>query len=201
MATYVTGRMVQDETIDTNDLQQGVAIPPGAVMSFAMSAAPVGWLPCDGAAISRTTYASLFAVVGVIHGAGDGSNTFNVPDLRGEFIRGWSAGRAVDTGRTFGSSQIGTAVIHDPNYGSFNVVSIINRANKQGGTDRSNWSDPDNSSADLGVDHVRDAYGTYPNILNSYIGHSNALLELNTSGFGTGMSRPRNIALLYCIKF
>ena len=53
----------------------------------------------------RTTYAALFAVVGTTYGAGDGSTTFNLPDLRGEFIRGLDSGRGVDSGRALGSFQ------------------------------------------------------------------------------------------------
>jgi hypothetical protein len=78
----------------------------GSISAFAFSAVPADYLECNGAAVSRTTYAALFAKLGTTYGAGDGSTTFNVPDLRGEFIRGWSNGRAgVDVGRAFGSSQ------------------------------------------------------------------------------------------------
>ncbi len=62
--------------------------PAGMVSAFAMSSAPVGWIKCNGAAVSRIAYAELFAAIGTEWGAGDGFNTFNVPDLRGEFIRG-----------------------------------------------------------------------------------------------------------------
>ena len=81
------------------------SVPTGSVHVFAMSAAPSGYLACNGAAVSRTTYAALFAAIGVTHGAGNGSSTFNLPDLRGEFVRGWDDGRGVDTGRAFGSTQ------------------------------------------------------------------------------------------------
>lgn len=77
----------------------------GQVSFFAMSSAPTGWLKADGTAVSRTTYAALFTAIGTTFGAGDGSTTFNVPDLRGEFARGWDDGRGVDTGRAFGSAQ------------------------------------------------------------------------------------------------
>ena len=80
-------------------------VPTGAVMHFAMSAPPTGWLKANGAAVSRTAYAALFAAISTYYGAGDGSTTFNVPDLRGEFIRGWDDGRTVDNGRVFGSAQ------------------------------------------------------------------------------------------------
>ena len=81
-------------------------IPSGTVNVFAGSTPPTGWIECDGSAISRTgVYANLFSVIGILYGSGDGISTFNIPDLRGEFIRGWDHGRSVDTGRTMGSSQ------------------------------------------------------------------------------------------------
>jgi microcystin-dependent protein len=57
---------------------------------------PTGFLECNGAAVSRTTYAALFAIVGVVHGQGDGSTTFNLPDMRGYFARGWDHGAGND---------------------------------------------------------------------------------------------------------
>lgn len=80
-------------------------VPAGAVFHFAMGAAPTGWLTCDGSEVSRTTYATLFAAIGTLYGAGNGSTTFNLPDLRGEFIRGADGGRGVDVGRVLGSWQ------------------------------------------------------------------------------------------------
>lgn len=78
---------------------------PGDIKMTARITAPTGWLKANGAAVSRTTYANLFAAIGTIYGAGDGFNTFNLPDLRGEFVRGWDDGRGVDSGRVFGSRQ------------------------------------------------------------------------------------------------
>ncbi len=62
--------------------------PPGVILQTAASVVPSGWLSCDGAAVSRTTYANLFALVGTTYGEGDGSTTFNVPDMRGRSIVG-----------------------------------------------------------------------------------------------------------------
>lgn len=78
---------------------QQALIPAGAVMPFAMNSAPSGWLAADGAAVSRSTYAALFAAVGTTHGAGDGSTTFNLPDLRGIFVRG--SGSQAISGTTY----------------------------------------------------------------------------------------------------
>jgi microcystin-dependent protein len=65
-----------------------VLAPPGGVTAFAGTAIPTGWLNCDGSAVNRATYAALFTAIGTTWGAGDGSTTFNIPDLRGATIRG-----------------------------------------------------------------------------------------------------------------
>ena len=65
-------------------------IPVGVVQAFAGSTTPQGWLLCDGSAISRTDYADLYAVIGTTYGSGDGSTTFNVPNLTDKFIEGSS---------------------------------------------------------------------------------------------------------------
>lgn len=64
----------------------------GEVRTFAMDALPAGWLPCDGAAVSRATHAALFTAIGTAWGAGDGMTTFNVPDLRGRSPMGSGTG-------------------------------------------------------------------------------------------------------------
>lgn len=84
--------------------------PPGLVSHFARNTAPTGWLKANGAAVSRVAYADLFAAIGTTFGAGDGFNTFNLPDLRAEFIRGWDDGRGVDSGRAFGGQQAATII-------------------------------------------------------------------------------------------
>ena len=83
----------------------------GAVAYCAAANAPVGWLKCNGAAVSRATYARLFNAIGTRFGAGDGS-TFNLPDLRGEFIRSWDDGRTLDNGRALGTVQGGQNLSH-----------------------------------------------------------------------------------------
>lgn len=77
----------------------------GQIAYCAAGVIPSGWLECNGAAISRATYGTLFAAIGTNYGAGDGATTFNLPDLRGEFLRGADRGRGVDAGREIGSAQ------------------------------------------------------------------------------------------------
>lgn len=69
--------------------------PPGAVQFFALAEAPRLWLVCDGSAVSRTTYARLFSAIGTTFGDGDGSTTFNLPDLIDRFAQGGSSVGAV----------------------------------------------------------------------------------------------------------
>ncbi|WP_414494592.1 MULTISPECIES: phage tail protein [Stenotrophomonas maltophilia group] len=90
--------------VDITDLSVTQLVPPGIVGHFAMDTPPEGWLRCNGADVSRTTYAALFAAIGTRFGSANGS-TFRLPDLRGEFIRGWDNGRGLDPGRSFGSMQ------------------------------------------------------------------------------------------------
>lgn len=79
--------------------------PIGSTIDHAANTPPTGFLECDGSAISRTTYAALFAVIGTTWGSGNGSTTFNIPDFRGYFKRGWAHGGSVDSGRSFASTQ------------------------------------------------------------------------------------------------
>lgn len=80
-------------------------VRPGVVEFFAGAVVPTGYLECNGAAVSRATYADLFAAIGTTYGPGNGTTTFNIPQAQGEFLRGWDNGRGVDDGRTLGSFQ------------------------------------------------------------------------------------------------
>ena len=135
-------------------------VPVGAVFMFAHSSLPSGYLKCNGAAVSRATYAALFAAIGTTYGSGDGSTTFNLPELRGEFIRGWDDGRGVDAARTIGSAQADELEAH------------THSTTATGG----------------GQGHG----GNLP--LTVEYGSS------TTGSTGGSETRPRNVALMYCIK-
>jgi microcystin-dependent protein len=87
-------------------LVYATGMPVASVCAFASLTAPAGWLKCDGLAVSRTTYSVLFGIIGTTYGVGDGSTTFNLPNLVGEFIRGTPVGRDV------GSKQAGSLAAH-----------------------------------------------------------------------------------------
>jgi len=93
------------------------AVPVGSMMWWPKSTPPANWLERNGAAISRSTYATLFALIGTDYGSGNGSTTFNLPDDRGQFVRGWDDSAGVDPGRVFGSLQTDMVGPHDhPTY-------------------------------------------------------------------------------------
>ena len=158
-----------------------IAAPVGSVYTFAGATVPTGWLKCNGALLSRTTYAALFAVIGTTYGAGDGSTTFALPDLRGEFVRGVDDGRGVDAGRTLGSAQAATRVIRD----------WWSDGGK--GKDALAW----NGSAvvcdyDGSIERVIDVFGP------TWTGNRNSDTWIHVDGV---RARPRNVAMHYIIKY
>lgn len=176
-----------------DELMKMRGIPVGTVMHYAAAAVPIGWLKCDGALVSKNAFPHLFAKIGYTYG-GSG-NDFRLPDLRGEFLRGWDDGRGVDAGRAFGTWQKGTLNVTDPNYGSFNTPGIIGRTNYAGGTS----GDVDRQFVyEVGQDYT--TRELYPNALLHWFNGGNAPIELGTQGFSFGATRPRNVAMLPCIK-
>jgi microcystin-dependent protein len=101
----------------TWDQTGGAGAETGAIESWGggYASIPSGWLICDGAAVSRTTYADLFAVTGTFFGVGDGSTTFNVPDLRTKYPRG--APNATDPGTTGGNNTHTLTTSEMPSHG------------------------------------------------------------------------------------
>ena len=152
--------------------------PAGSVIYHAANTAPSGFLKADGATVSRSTYSDLFAAIGTTYGAGDGSTTFLVPDLRGEFMRGWDDSRGVDGSRAFGSSQVDELESHN-HIGGFSRASPFGYAGGRYGVD----------NGGSGSQHSSTSSGTYTQYYP------------NTSNTGGSETRPRNVALLACIKF
>lgn len=153
-------------------------LPAGMIITVANSSAPTGFLKANGSAVSRTTYADLFTAIGTSYGSGNGSTTFNVPDLRGEFVRGWDDSRGVDSGRSLGSSQA------DAFQGHYHKLTSEN-----------------GTQVDIG--NVNLGSGGSGREVNT--GTADAVREALTDGTNgaprtAAETRPRNIALLYCIK-
>ena len=97
-----------------------VLTPAGVISMFGGAAAPTGWLLCNGAAVSREDYVSLFEAIGTSYGTGDGSTTFNVPDLQLRFARGAGSGSAVGEATTTNTHEHTVTVAsasHDHTHG------------------------------------------------------------------------------------
>lgn len=173
------------------------AVPTGSVHVMATTTAPSGYLKCNGAAVSRTTYADLFAIIGTTWGEGDGSSTFNVPDLRGEFVRGWDDGRGVDSGRSFASSQSDQNKQH--NHG------VTDGGHNHSINDPGHLHQVAYSNSDSG-DGVIEESGTGFNgfepteTATTGITINNATTGISINNDGGSEARPRNIAMMYVIK-
>jgi microcystin-dependent protein len=162
--------------------------PAGTVIWTARTTAPTGYLKANGLAVSRSTYATLFSAIGTIYGAGDGSTTFNLPDLRGEFIRGWDDGRGVDAGRAFGSGQAQSYQSHNHTGSTAGAGAHSHSTNFS-----SVVTQPGGNETPGGGGR-----GIYQNISINGVGDHAHSFTTNASG-GTE-TRPRNIALLACVK-
>ena len=134
-------------------------VPVGTVIMHAANTAPTGYLKANGALISRTTYAALFSAIGTVFGVGDGSTTFALPDLRGEFMRGWDDARGIDSGRAIGTAQADElkSHTHTQTWGAGSSLFLQNSGQVASGG--------------------------------------------QTGATGGTETRPRNVALLACIKF
>lgn len=215
-------------TVDATDLgpvvfdtQLREGSPPGQVGFFATTWAPAGWLKANGAAVSRTAFASLFSVIGTYYGAGDGVNTFNLPDMRGMFARGWDDARGVDPSRILGSYQAPANMSHA-------------HAASDSGHAHTGWTDVRGSHAH-GVNdpgHTHAAQGSAGDLLTGGGGvpraHTGTVTTTPSAtgiwldaggahdhavGVGTGYasiyvapdgaseSRPHNVAFLACIRY
>jgi microcystin-dependent protein len=159
-ADAVTTIAILDGAV-TQAKASNMLIPAGAIMPFAMNSVPTGWLAADGTAVSRSTYATLFAAIATTYGVGNGSTTFNVPDLRGYFVRGTGTNSDGTVSGTFAAKQADELKSHTHTY-TFKSTT--------GG-----------SSA-----------GGDPNSITN--------TSVNTGATGGTETRPRNIAMLYCIK-
>lgn len=147
-------------------------IPPGTIIHYAGRTVPSGWLICNGANVSRTDYAALFAAIGTIYGAGNGSTTFGLPNLNGRFLEG-----------TTSTSEVGT-------YKSAGLPNISHRHNFALGTGYYN--------AD-GASDLKLAAGTYANRTTRSSATSEAASFSSIYG-NSSTVQPPSLALLPCIK-
>jgi microcystin-dependent protein len=151
--------------------------PVGTIDMYGGATPPSNYFECNGAAINRITYAALFTAIGTAFGIGDGLSTFNIPDFRGEFPRGWDNGRGVDPARALGSTQAGDIQSH----GHYAGVA-------------QNQTEPDiygHTATDL------------PGVATEVVQKQNASMVAQplTSNTGGSETRPTNVAVMFIIKY
>jgi microcystin-dependent protein len=148
------------------------SVPVGTICWFAASTPPTGYKECNGEILGKVTYNDLWLVIGDTFSSPTSANHFKIPDLRGEFVRGWSNGKAgVNTGRTFGSSESDMFKSHT--HSLDNALTWPSRDGYPAVAEQNQSGPPEDRSAYLS----------------------------STSSTGGPETRPRNVALLPCIKF
>lgn len=211
--------------------------PKGMIMAWPVNSPPYGWLECNGASISRAAYAALFANIGVVFGSASGTH-FNLPDLRGQFIRGWDNGRGVDTDAFTlqATTTSGSANITNADTSGLSVGMTVSGTGVPGGatilsiTNSTTFVISGNatasanlvvltfaktrafgsSQADVLKQHTH-RLATEANQLNNagpndsqisdWEGVGNTQTTDNVQPIGGYETRPKNVALMYCIKY
>ncbi|MEN8332048.1 phage tail protein [Acinetobacter baumannii] len=168
----------QNLNVFSKEESKANGLPAGAIVYFAMNKAPTGFLKANFAAVSRTAYPELFAAIGTTYGAGDGVNTFNVPEGRAEFPRGLDDGRGIDPGRVIGSWQADSIKAHQ------HMTGLDHESEGGAGAPFGKKEMSGNKRTE-----VLDALG--------YTSTSSSLTE----SIGGTETRSRNVAWLCCIKY
>nr|BAR26358.1 phage tail fiber protein [uncultured Mediterranean phage uvMED]BAR26438.1 phage tail fiber protein [uncultured Mediterranean phage uvMED] len=180
-------------------------VPTGSVHVMATTSVPSGYLECNGGYISRTTYASLYAIIGTTWGTNASSN-FRLPDLRGQFVRGWANTSSTDSGRSFASSQSSQNLSHNHSYSGGSVS--VSGANHNHNI-RKIALQP--SIAYVGITlgsgqgyqigyATNNSGSTGQAVQNSGNLTMSGSVSLSINNNGGSESRPQNIAMMYVIK-
>ena len=204
-ASITNGGFLQTDGSGNLSFQIVAGVPTSAVFCVAVATVPTGYLECNGGAVSRTTYSALFAIIGTNYGTGNGSSTFNLPDLRGEFIRGFDNGKGTDSGRSIASSQSATNASHNHSIsasGTTNTQSLTGTASKISETFTTG-----STSGVLGRGSNQTGSFTPSGTDSSPTGtltidasHNHTVSVSGTTGSQGSEARPRNIAMMYIIK-
>ena len=182
-------------------------VPSGSVFCMAVATVPSGYIECNGAAVSRTTYSALFAIIGTAYGAGNGSSTFNIPDLRGEFVRGFDNGKGTDSGRSIATSQSAQNASHNHSISVSGTTSNPTptltgdvRRISEGYRAQGTASGIFTKELD-GNNNITGSSSTSPVAGFSIDAtHTHTFSASGNTGNQGGEARPRNIAMMYIIK-
>jgi len=216
--TRIKSTAIGDNTITDSKITGGGIAPTGTILPYSSETAPTGWFICDGRTVSRTTYSDLFAVLSTNWGYGDNSTTFNIPDLRGRFLRGHDDGNGNDpdaasrtasntggaTGDNVGSVQSDsiydhshqTPIIYSASASATNNMGIV-----------TGQSSPTQAPGRFNVSAYKssgDAYSNF-NYSPTKVDYSGQAINFVNTGVTPseidGDSHPKNANVNYIIKF
>ena len=202
------GQMLQTNGSGALSFTTVQGVPSGSVFCMAVATVPSGYLECNGAAVSRTTYSVLFAVIGTAYGTGNGSSTFNLPDLRGEFVRGFDNGKGTDSGRSIATSQSSQNAQHNHSMSVSGTTSnptptltgdvrrISEGYRAQGTASGIFTKELDGNNNITGSSSTSPVAGFSIDATHTHTFSASG----NTGNQGGNESRPRNVAMMYVIK-
>jgi microcystin-dependent protein len=198
-SSITNGGFLQTDSSGNLSFQIVAGVPTGSVFCMAVATVPSGYLECNGAAVSRTTYAALFAIIGVNYGSGNGSSTFNLPDLRGEFVRGFDHGRGVDNNRSINDPQGSQFGQHNHNVSASSSSSVTDPGHKH--TMNFNLGNLISSGGAFGMKDSGTADRMNTATTGISVSTTTSISQSNRGGTSNSSeTRPRNIAMMYIIK-
>lgn len=184
--------------------------PAGLTSAFPMATCPGGWLEANGSAVSRATYSALFTAIGVTYGAGDGSTTFNLPDYRGYFLRGWDHGSGNDpdaasrTNRGDGTTgdNVGTKQTDQYSSHSHGPGTLSGATNTAGAHTHTVTASHIGSAGSYLNGGGTQSYATGSRTTSSAGDHSHTVTVSSgsTGTVGGSETRPQNVNVIYCIS-
>ena len=208
-SSITNGGFLQTDGSGNLSFQIVAGVPTGSVFCLAVDTVPTGYVKCNGASYQRTgTYAALFAFIGTTYGDADSSH-FNVPDLRGEFVRGFDDGRGVDSGRSINDPQGGQNLQHNHTASSsVTDPGHFHHSFKLGNAGQSRFNSTLSSNvtpaSGTGAANLNEGYNIVSRSEEADVGKTSSKttgVSVNTNTDNQGSeARPRNIAMLYIIK-
>jgi microcystin-dependent protein len=184
------------------ELLEDNSLPVGSITAYTVSIAPTGWLICNGAQVSRITYASLFATIGTTFGSGDNTTTFNLPNYQGAFLRG------TGTNGIYSGPPVNTSQNHATQTHSHNSTSVVN---DPGHTHTQNTINDDyNGSGGSGYPGTTPSFApydsagskTWDNINSRTTGITVSTTVANsTTSVDANETRPYNFGVYWIIKY
>jgi microcystin-dependent protein len=174
------------------------AMPVGFVAAWPLASVPTGWLECDGSAISRSTYSALFAVYGTTYGPGDGSTTFNLPNYKDYFLRGFDPSGTDAASRTDRGDGTTGASVGTKQAGDYLAHTHTGTTSSNGAHTHTGGITTPKSRGTGGVDNIWGATTASDENTGSNGAHTHTFTTAASPTSGGNETRPKNITVKWC---